>query len=234
MRVAYTVTFEAGKRLLRTEYRYDPAKQEGTQWGNVTRTLEKVWSNNAWSDPYRTSYVVACRCGAVDHQQTGRRASSSMRDASTAVAGYLGTIVSQRLLYYDQNTAGVWRRAPPTLGRLRFETIGSGVSGAAVLLSTEYQYWSNGNLRQVIDGLQHATETFYDSQFQAYAVCVKNALGHTAKTHYYGVPGSSESGCTTTGRHGCLEQQRGLDQQHVLRPGRGRGRRQQCADQLQL
>ena len=65
-------------------------------------------------------------------------------------------------------------------------------------MKTEYQYWSNGNLRKVIDGLQRATETFYDSQFQAYPVCVKNALGHTAKTRYYGVPGSTESGCTTT------------------------------------
>jgi uncharacterized repeat protein (TIGR01451 family) len=197
VRVAYTVTFEAGKQLLRTEYRYDPAKQEGTQWGNVTRTLEKVWSNNAWSDPYRTSYVWYVP--NVAQSITSKPARIEQYAGCVDCGGGIpqGTIVSQRLLYYDQNTAGVWQQAP-TLGRLRFETIGSGVSGAAVLLSTEYQYWSNGNLRQVIDGLQHATETFYDSQFQAYAVCVKNALGHTAKTHYYGVPGSSESGCTTT------------------------------------
>jgi YD repeat-containing protein len=72
------------------------------------------------------------------------------------------------------------------------------VLGEIPLLKTEYRYWSNGNLRQVIDGLGHATEIFYDSQFQVYPVCVKNALGHTTKTRYYGVPGSTENGCTTT------------------------------------
>ncbi len=196
VRVAYSETFEAGKQLVRTEYTYDPGNQGGVQWGNVTRTLGRVWTNGAWSNPYRTSYVwyVPNVAQSITNKPARIEQYEGCADCGGGIAG---SIVSQRLLYYDQDTAGNWQQAP-TLGRLRFETIGSGAPGAAPLLKTEYQYWSNGNLRKVIDGLQRATETFYDSQFQAYPVCVKNALGHTAKTRYYGVPGSTESGCTTT------------------------------------
>ncbi|HRI55919.1 MAG TPA: hypothetical protein PK170_02365, partial [Anaerolineae bacterium] len=195
VRVAYTETFEAGKQLVRTEYSYDPNKQGGTQWGNVTRILEKVWTGGAWSNPYRASYVWYVP--NVAQSITNKPARIELYDGCADCSGVSpGSIVSQRLLYYDQDTAGNWQQAP-TLGRLRFETIGSGVPGSTPLLSTEYQYWSNGNLRKVIDGLQRASETFYDSQFQAYPVCVKNALGHTTKTRYYGVPGSTNSGCVT-------------------------------------
>ena len=196
VRVASTETFEVGKQLVRTEYSYDPNKQGETQWGNVTRTRERVWTNGAWSNPYRTSYIwyVPNVAQSITNKPARIEQYEGCGDCGGGIAG---SIVSQRLLYYDQDTAGDWED-PPTRGLLRFETIGSGVLGEIPLLKTEYRYWSNGNLRQVIDGLGHATEIFYDSQFQVYPVCVKNALGHTTKTRYYGVPGSTENGCTTT------------------------------------
>ena len=50
----------------------------------------------------------------------------------------------------------------------------------------------------VSDDKGRATETFYDSRFQAYPVCVKNAKSQTAKQRYYGVPGSTDAGCPTS------------------------------------
>ncbi len=69
--------------------------------------------------------------------------------------------------------------------------------GSFIVANYEYDL-TTGNLLRVKDGLNQVTETFYDSAFQAFPVCVKNASGHTTKTRYYGVPGSTNSGCTTT------------------------------------
>ncbi|MFZ2361346.1 MAG: RHS repeat-associated core domain-containing protein [Anaerolineae bacterium] len=176
--------------MVQTNYTYDPDRQGGTQWGNVTQVEQRVRSGGAWSAPVRTTYTWYYP--NPTNSITNKPGRVELYKGCAGCSG--GQIVSQRLLYYDQDTAGN-HETPPTKGQLRFDKIGS---GSVWLLTTQYQYWSNGNLRKVIDGLQHATETFYDTQFQAYAVCVKNALGHTAKTHYYGVPGSTESGCTTT------------------------------------
>ena len=190
VRVARSETYEANTGLVQTNYTYDPDRQGGTQWGNVTQVEQRVRSGSAWSAPVRTTYTWYYP--NPTKSITNKPGRIELYKGCFGCSG--GQIVSQRLLYYDQDTAGN-HETPPTKGQLRFDKFGS---GSVWLLTTQYQYWSNGNLRKVIDGLQHATETFYDTQFQAYAVCVKNALGHTAKTHYYGVPGSTESGCTTT------------------------------------
>ncbi len=91
---------------------------------------------------------------------------------------------------YDDATS---ETTPPTLGRLTKQIDGYGGTEA----TTQYTYWPNGNPRQVIDPLNRTTETFYDSRFQAYPVCTKNALGQPAKQRYYGVPGSGDANCPT-------------------------------------
>lgn len=185
VRPVQTRTFEdSGAPLLRTDTQYDPDRQGGVQWGNVTQVEERMRSGNSWSAlPVRTTYTWYYP--SATRRITNKPARIELHSVCAGCPG--GAILSQRLLYYDQNAAANYQQ-PPTKGLLRFDEMGL----APLRQVTEYQYWPNGNLRKAIDAQGRDTETFYDSAFRAYPVCTRNAWNWTTVQRYYGVPGSGD------------------------------------------
>ena len=181
-------TYQEGVPRLRIKYEYDIFRQGNQQqYGNVTQKREYVARNNQWSEPpLRTTYTVY-----YPNPTAWIISRPAWADLYEGCYGCNPQVVKQQSFYYYDQTASY--TTPPSKGLLRQEVHGLGSDWQA----TQYEYWSNGNLRKVIDGNGRATETFYDSLFQAFPVCVKNARGHLTKTRYYNVPGSTESGCPT-------------------------------------
>ncbi len=188
---AASETHQDGQRQVRTESEYQTWRQgaSGQQFGNLTEQREYAGTPSNWEAlPTRTKYFwfYPNESAWLIH----KLARTDLYESCYGCTG--GQIVGQTLFYYDQTASYT---ITPTLGQLRQRQDGVGTEQ---LTTAQYAYWSNGNLRQIQDGKGNATETFYDSAFQSYPVCVKNALGQATVTRYYGVPGSTEAGCTTT------------------------------------
>jgi uncharacterized repeat protein (TIGR01451 family) len=185
-----TDTYAAGQRLLRTQDYYQTWRQgsSGKQYGNLTERREMTATTTDWVFPparTRYSYYYPTTVYWILNKV-----------ARTLVyqgcAGCGGEVFAGSSVYnYDGATSPT---TPPTLGRLTQQTDGTAGGGETF---TQYDYYANGNLRQARDALGRTTETFYDSRFQAYPVCVKNAKSQLTRQRYYGVPGATETGCTT-------------------------------------
>jgi RHS repeat-associated protein/uncharacterized repeat protein (TIGR01451 family) len=183
--------YQAGVPLQRLTYAYEPARQGGTNYGNVTQVQEfdglaggPAGFNSAPLRATYTEYYPAAGVWLLSKPARQRR-----------YAGCAGCANSQLLretvFYYDDATD---HTTPPTKGRLTRQQVGL----TPLWLETRYAYWEpNGNLRKIMDGNNHATETFYDSGFQAYPVCTVDAQGYKTTRQYYGVPGSADAGCLT-------------------------------------
>ncbi len=185
-----TETWVEGQRLLRTESYYQTWRQgsSGKQYGNLTERQEKTATSTGWAAlPERTRYFWYYP--TTVYWIFNKLATTHLYKSCYSCTG--ASLKGASKYYYDGATS---ETTPPTLGRLTKQV--DGLWDAET--TTQYTYWSNGNLRQVIDVQGRATETFYDSRFQAYPVCVKNAKSQTARQRYYGVPGSTDVGCTTT------------------------------------
>jgi len=191
-RFVYADTVDAyqdGQTRLRRQYYYQIERQGGSkQFGNVTEAREYAGTGGGWESlPIRTNYTWY-----YPNETTWIIAKPGRADLYKVCAGCTGgQWVGQSLLYYDQATD---YQTPPTKGLLSKRRDGM---DAEQVTTAQYEYWSNGNLRKVKDGNNNTTETFYDSSLQACPVCVKNQLGHLTKARYYGVPGSTDAGCTT-------------------------------------
>ena len=172
--------------ILRTRSYYETARQGGKQYGNLTAKQDYSATGTSWvSTPDRTAYYTYYP--TTVYWILNKVATSELFKYCSGCAN--GSRESKTKYYYDGATS---ETTPPTLGRLTKQTDGYGSTEA----TTQYTYWSNGNPRQVIDPLNRTTETFYDSRFQAYPVCAKNALGQITKQRYYGVPGSGDANCS--------------------------------------
>jgi RHS repeat-associated protein/uncharacterized repeat protein (TIGR01451 family) len=195
-RLATVEDYALGRPILQKRLDYEPSRQNGRQFGNVTKVEEvlPLTSGTGWqNDPARTTYTwyvpnfnVWTGSGNPTYV-INKPARIERYHLSDNTAG--GRIDSQTLYYYDQTAS---YETPPTRGLLYRHQ-----EGSFVVASYEYDL-GTGNLLRVKDGLNQVAETFYDGTFQAFPVCIKNALGQVAKTRYYGVPGSTNSGCATT------------------------------------
>ncbi|MBE2235408.1 MAG: hypothetical protein IAE85_18070, partial [Anaerolinea sp.] len=198
-RLATVEEYAQGQRLLQKKLYYEPSRQNGRQFGSVTKIEEvlPLTSGAGWqANPARTTYLWYYPNFSVWNSSpptnpvyiVNKPARTERYHLWAGAAG--GRIDSQTLYYYDQTMS---HETPPVRGLLYRHQEGS----SFIVANYDYDL-TTGNLLRVKDGLNQVTETFYDSGFQAFPVCVKNALGHAAKTRYYGVPGSTSSGCTTT------------------------------------
>jgi RHS repeat-associated protein len=183
-------TYQDSQTILHRQYYYQIERQGGSkQFGNVTEAREYAGTGGGWESlPIRTNYTWY-----YPNETTWITARPGRTDLYKVCAGCTGgQMVSQSLFYYDQAAD---YQTPPTKGLLSKRRDGV---DAEQVTTAQYEYWANGNLRKVKDGNNNTTETFYDSTFQSCPVCVKNQLGHLTKTRYYGVPGSTDAGCTTS------------------------------------
>ena len=109
-------------------------------------------------------------------------------------AGNETTLVAESRNYYEHSVSYT---TPPTKPLLTTaETVGvkdGAYSGGT--LATTYDYEGNGNQSWVKDPLNRQTSYVDDTWFQAYRVCETNAVGHSRKLFYYGVPGGAS--CNT-------------------------------------
>ncbi len=192
------------KPLQKTKYYYDRERQIGPgqsastakQYGNLTR-VEAYWGSldGSWqSTPLRTT--------ATTYNPNGdpNSATSLWIIAKPAVVqvyeGFAtGALRREQRLWYD-NLASYSAR--PTQGRLTSDEtmwVENGATGSQSR-SMRYGYDTVGNLVWSCDPFNAAnreTTFYYDRWFKTYPVCQRNALGHSAKTFYYGVAGSETS-----------------------------------------
>jgi uncharacterized repeat protein (TIGR01451 family) len=183
-------TYAAGQRLLRTQDYYQTWRQgsSGKQYGNLTERREMTATTTGWVfPPARTRYSYYYP--TTVYWILNKVAQALVYQGCAGCGGEV--FAGASVYYYDGATSPT---ASPTLGRLTQQTDGTPAGGETF---TQYDYYANGNLRQVRDAAGSVTETFYDSRFQAYPVCVKNAKSQFTRPRYYGVPGSAEAGCTT-------------------------------------
>jgi RHS repeat-associated protein/uncharacterized repeat protein (TIGR01451 family) len=183
--------YQAGVPLQRITYAYEPARQGGTNYGNVTQVQEfggiaggPAGFNPAPLRATYTEYYPATGAWILSKPARQRRYDGCEGCANSQ-------LLRETVFYYDY---AINHTTPPTKGRLTRQHVGL----APLWQETRYEYWEpNGNLRKVIDGNNHATETFYDSGFQAYPVCTVDAQGYKTTRQYYGVPGSTDALCLT-------------------------------------
>ncbi len=186
--------------MVRTDYGYEKDRQNGSQLGNLTYQQERLGSGSAWAAAaLRTTYTQYYP--NLTYWVVNKPAWSHFYEKCYDVPGQAdpcdgGVIKSAVRNYYDNATSP--DVIVPNKGRLMRQEQGEG----SVWQDTRYSYAPNGNLLKVerMDGgvVVNSTETFYDPRFRAYPVCTKNILGHTTQQRYYGVPGSTDAGCTTT------------------------------------
>ncbi len=201
-----------GGSLLRTDYGYEPSRQVtminnqlvGRQFGNLTYQQERMGKTvmrdtGEWHEPLRTTYTQYYP--NRDTWVINKPAWSHFYEKCYDVPGQAdpcdgGIMKSAVRNYYDEATSP--DVIVPNKGRLMRQEKGLD----PVWDDTRYSYAPNGNLLKVerMDGgmVRSSTETFYDPLFRAYPVCTKNILGHTTLQRYYGVPGSTDAGCTST------------------------------------
>ncbi|MEI2689189.1 MAG: RHS repeat-associated core domain-containing protein [Anaerolineae bacterium] len=193
--------------MVRTDYGYEKERQNGSQLGNLTYRQERLGSGSAWAAAaLRTTYTQYYP--NLTYWVVNKPAWSHFYEKCYDVPGQAdpcdgGMIKSAVRNYYDGATSP--DVIVPNKGRLTRQEKGEG----NVWEDTRYSYTPDplsgipdtGNLLKVerMNGgvVVNSTETFYDSRFRAYPVCTKNILGHTTRQRYYGVPGSSDAGCTT-------------------------------------
>ncbi len=192
------------KPLQKTKYYYDRERQIGPgqnastakQYGNLTR-VEAYWGSldGSWqSTPLHTT--------ATTYNPNGdpNSATSLWIIAKPAVVqvyeGFAtGALRREQRLWYD-NLASYSAR--PTQGRLTSDEtmwVENGAAGSQSR-SMRYGYDTVGNLvwsRDPFNAANRETTFYYDRWFKTYPVCQRNALGHSAKTFYYGVAGSETS-----------------------------------------
>jgi RHS repeat-associated protein len=194
--------------MVRTDYGYEKERQNGSQLGNLTYQQERLGSGSAWAAAaLRTTYTQYYP--NLTYWVVNKPAWSHFYEKCYDVPGQAdpcdGGVIKRAVRnYYDGATSpdGI----VPDKGRLTRQEKGEG----SVWEDTRFSYTPDplsgipdtGNLLKVerMNGgvVVNSTETFYDSRFRAYPVCTKNILGHTTQQRYYGVPGSSDAGCTTT------------------------------------
>ena len=185
--------YRDGQGLARRTYQYQTWRQGEMQYGNLTERREYEWGGSSWnSEPYRTTYswyYPNTSNWIVD--KSGRQDVYKKRYGASGAA-----VTRQHFNYYDQRSS---YSTAPTQGLLLRERVGVG----SLWQTTDYDYWSHGNLYKVTDANGHATRTFYDGTMQAYPVCERNAKGHETKTRYYGLSGNGNATSGPDGASAC-------------------------------
>ena len=187
-----TKTYEAGQNLLRTTYEYEPVRQVGSQsggkqFGNLTRVKEFEGAGSTFA-------ATPTRVTSTWYYPNESLWLLNLAAVQKVYAGNETTLVAESRNYYEHSVSYT---APPTKPLLTTaETVGvkdGAYSGGT--LATTYDYEGNGNQSWVRDPLNRQTSYVYDTWFQAYRVCETNAVGHSRKLFYYGVPGGAS--CNT-------------------------------------
>ncbi len=200
-----TRVYRENQPMVRTDYGYETHRQVTVhgprQVGNLTYQQERLGSGSAWAAAaLRTTYTQYYP--NLTYWVINKPAWSHFYEKCYDVPGQAdpcdGGVIKRAVRnYYDGATSSDVMVLDK--GRLTRQEQGEG----SVWQDTRYSYApANGNLLKVerMDGsvVRNSSETFYDPRFRAYPVCTKNILGHMTKQRYYGVPGSTDAGCTTT------------------------------------
>jgi RHS repeat-associated protein len=182
----------------KTSYDYNPADQGGTQYGNLTRTIESSWDGSSWED-YRAKLTQFYP--NTTSALTTLPAREVLLDCASGCdfSGTSGKLAETLYLYDNQNTYNT----APSAGKLTAAR--AWVDDSGQYAQSSYAYDSYGNQTGVTTYSGYATinsapgsgarttSLSYDSYYNTYALSSTNALNQTTQTAYdytKGVPNS--------------------------------------------
>ena len=201
--VAAVETYLNRVPMLRTEYTYDVNYQfsptgsgvvaGARQFGNVTRVEEHEGTGDAGASGEDAFSEAPLRTRVSTYRPNGAEWIIN-KPALTQVYSGTDTLYSQQTFFYDQAGPSYNWEAAPSAGlltrQLQQGVLMGEVTGelTSQLVATRYGY-EDGNLVWEEDALGRRSTYTYDSRYQAFVVCTKNALAQTVRSVYWGVPG---------------------------------------------